>query len=93
LKVYNLNEIADSKLLYGRKPPRFMFYIILITLALITGFLVWSVKSVKTYMVKGQGIVTTEGKSNLRAKILGINKTFSNPLFSNTIVNFNNFIL
>lgn len=71
MKVYNLNEITDSKLLYDRKPPRFMFYIILITLALITGFLVWSVKSVKTYMVKGQGIVTTEGKSNLMAKVSG----------------------
>lgn len=71
MKVYNLNEITDSKLLYDKKPPRFMFYIILITLVLITGFLVWSTKSVKTYMVKGQGIVTTEGKSNLMAKISG----------------------
>jgi multidrug resistance efflux pump len=69
--VYSLNEITDSKLLYDKKPPRFMFYIILITLALITGFLVWSIKSVKTYIVKGQGIVTTEGKSNLMAKVSG----------------------
>jgi multidrug resistance efflux pump len=69
--VYSLNEITDSKLLYDKKPPRFMNYIIIVVLALIIGFLVWSTKSVKTYIVKGQGIVATEKKNNIMAKISG----------------------
>jgi len=71
LKLYSLNEITDSKILYERKPPRFMNYIILVSLALIIAFLVWSTKSVKTYVVRGQGIVTTEKKSNIMSKVSG----------------------
>ena len=71
MKVYSLNEITDSKLLYDKKPPRFMYYIILVVVLLISGFLVWSTKSVKTYVVKGQGIVTTENKSNIMVKVSG----------------------
>jgi multidrug resistance efflux pump len=66
-----LNEITDSRLLYDRNPPRFMTYIILVVLLLISGFLLWSTKSVKTFIVKGQGIVTTEKKSNIMAKVSG----------------------
>ena len=71
MRVYKLNEITDSKLQYDKKPPRFMNYIILVVVVLIVGFLVWSTKSVKTYVVKGQGIVTTENKSNIMAKVSG----------------------
>ncbi|WP_279325322.1 hypothetical protein [Clostridium sp. D46t1_190503_E9] len=35
MKVYNLNEITDSKILYDKNPPAFMKYIILIVTALI----------------------------------------------------------
>ena len=62
MKVYNLNEITDSKILYDRKPPAFMNYIILIVTALIVACLIWANKSVKTYMVKGQGLVVSENK-------------------------------
>ena len=71
MKVYSLNEITDSKLLYDKKPPKFMNYIMLVVLILIICFLVWSIKSVKTYVVKGQGIVTTENKSNVMVKVSG----------------------
>lgn len=71
MKIYNLNEITDSKLLYDKKPPRFMYYIIVVVVVLIASFLVWSTNSVKTYVVKGQGIVTTENKSNIMAKVSG----------------------
>lgn len=69
MKVYKLNEITDSKLLYDKKPPRFMNYIIIITVLLITGFIVWSCVSIKTYVVKGQGVVTTEEKNNIMSKV------------------------
>ena len=68
MKVYNLNEITDSKILYDKKPPAFMKYIILIVTALIVACLIWANKSVKTYMVKGQGIVVSENKSHVMTK-------------------------
>jgi len=71
LKVYNLNEITDSKILYDKKPPAFMNYIILIVLALIVAALIWANKSVKTYMVKGQGLVVSENKSHIMTKASG----------------------
>lgn len=71
MKVYNLNEITDSKILYDRKPPAFMKYIILIVTALIIALLIWANKSVKTYMVKGQGIVVSENKSHIMTKTSG----------------------
>ncbi|ADL50513.1 HlyD family secretion protein [Clostridium cellulovorans] len=71
MKVYSLNEITDSKVLYDKKPPRFMVYIIFIVLFLIVGFLFWSTKSIKTYVVKGQGIVTTANKAFIMSKIQG----------------------
>lgn len=71
MKVYRLDEITDSKLLYDKKPPKFMIYIILSTVMLMTGFIIWSCVSVKTYVVKGQGLVTTESKNDIMAKVSG----------------------
>lgn len=71
MKVYNLNEITDSKILYDKKPPAFMNYIILIVTALIVAALIWANKSVKTYVVKGQGLVVSENKSHIMTKTSG----------------------
>ncbi|ADL51181.1 HlyD family secretion protein [Clostridium cellulovorans] len=71
LNVYKLNEITDSKIQYDKKPPRFMYYIILVMLMLVVSFFIWSTKSIKTYIVTGNGIVTTENKSNITAKVSG----------------------
>ncbi|NLZ48739.1 MAG: HlyD family efflux transporter periplasmic adaptor subunit [Clostridiales bacterium] len=71
MAVYNLHEITDSKLMYDRKPPKFMMYIIIIVTALIGAFLVWASKSVKTYVVKGQGIITTDSKAQVMSAVSG----------------------
>ncbi|WP_434304204.1 HlyD family secretion protein [Clostridium botulinum] len=71
MKVYNLHEITDSRILYDKNPPRFMIYVISIILMLLIGFTYWSIKSVKTYIVKGEGIVTTENKYNIMPKVSG----------------------
>ena len=68
MKVYNLNEITDSKILYDRRPPAFMKYILLLVVALIIAGVIWASKSVKTYIVKGQGIVVSENKSHIMTK-------------------------
>ena len=71
MQIYNLNELIDSKILYDKNPPKFMVYIIGIIAILLTLFIVWSNKTVKTYVVKGQGLVTTENKYNVMAKTSG----------------------
>lgn len=48
-----------------------MLYIVITVLILISAFLVWADKSVKTYVVKGQGIVTTEKKAQIMAFVSG----------------------
>ncbi|MBU3160889.1 HlyD family secretion protein [Clostridium frigoris] len=71
MKLYNLNELTDSRVLYDKNPPKFMLYIIMLVTILLIMFLVWANHSVKTYMVKGQGIVTTENKSQIMAAVSG----------------------
>ena len=71
LKVYSLHEITDSRVLYDKNPPKFMALIILIVLSLIVGFLVWADVSIKTYVVKAQGIVTADNKTNIMTNITG----------------------
>ncbi|UZW15571.1 HlyD family efflux transporter periplasmic adaptor subunit [Clostridium pasteurianum] len=69
MKVYDLQEITDSRVLYDKNPPKFMVYIILLVVALAAGFLIWADRSIKTYVVKGQGVVTTENKVNVMSNI------------------------
>ena len=71
MKVYNLNEITDSKVQYDKKPPALMFYVVLIVTVLIGIGLIWANNSVKTYVVKGQGMVVTENKSHIMTKTSG----------------------
>ncbi|MBL4931804.1 HlyD family secretion protein [Clostridium paridis] len=71
MKVYNLNEISDSKVLYDKNPPKFMIFIIFIVTTLLAAFIIWSTKSIKTDIVKGTGIVTTDSKFNVMSKVSG----------------------
>ncbi|MBX4271772.1 HlyD family secretion protein [Clostridium estertheticum] len=71
MKVYNLNELTDRRVLYDKNPPKFMIYIIALVSILLVLFLVWANKSTKTYIVKGQGIITTENKSQIMAAVSG----------------------
>ncbi|MBU3134180.1 hypothetical protein KPL40_17270 [Clostridium gasigenes] len=54
MKVYNLNKITDSKVLYDKKPPKFMNYLVLIVTVLIGVAIIWANKNVKTFIIKGQ---------------------------------------
>jgi len=71
LTVYKLNELTDSRVLYDKNPPKFMIYIIALVTIILTLFLIWANKSAKTYIVKGQGIVTTENKAQVMAAVSG----------------------
>jgi multidrug resistance efflux pump len=71
VKYYNLAELRDSRLLYDKNPPRFMFVVIGITLLLVTAAIAASVFLHKPYVVKAQGLVSSEQKAELTANVSG----------------------
>lgn len=68
MKVYKLHEITSSNVMYNRNPPKFIYYIILIILGLIVAFFIWSSSSIKTFIVRGQGLISYENKTNIMIK-------------------------
>lgn len=65
MKYYNLDELHDSRLLYDKNPPRFMFIVIGLTLFLLGGAVTASAYLHKPYVVNVEGLVTSSEKNNL----------------------------
>ncbi|MBA4538123.1 HlyD family efflux transporter periplasmic adaptor subunit [Bacillus aquiflavi] len=60
MKIYEINELTDSRIFYDRKPPRFLF-IFIITLFLLMLFVVfWSVNSQKIDKYTEKGVIVPE---------------------------------
>lgn len=62
-KVYKFSKCTDSYLMYKKKIPNFLFWIVIVVFIVITGIIIWSAFVIKPYVVKSQGIVTVEDKS------------------------------
>lgn len=75
MKQYTLNDLTDSRLLYDKKPPRFMFVIIGLVLLLLTGAIIASLYIHKPYVVKASGMVTSNKKTNLTINVAGTIKS------------------
>lgn len=71
MKYYNLSELRDSRLLYDKNPPKFMFYVIGITFLLVAAVVTASIFLHKPYVVKASGIITNGEKSHIIANISG----------------------
>lgn len=74
-RIYTFNELKESRLIYDRKPPAFGVIMTLLTLVFFVVAIVWSCLSVKTYVVKATGLVTSETKSNVMNSVAGEIKT------------------
>lgn len=71
MNIYNLNELTDSNLLYNKKPPSFMKYIIIIVAILMLVLFLLANKTIKTYLVKSNGIIADENKQYITPKTSG----------------------
>lgn len=71
MKYYNLAELRDSRLLYDKNPPKFMFFVIGITFLLVAAAVTASVFLHKPYVVKASGLVSNGEKSQLMANVSG----------------------
>lgn len=70
-KIYSSGDITDSNILYNRNPPKFIYYIVFTTTMLIVISIIWASVSVKTFIIKGQGVVSRENKISIMAKVSG----------------------
>lgn len=71
MKQYYLNELTDSRLLYDKKPPKFLFYILGLTLLFVCGIAITSLFVHKPYVVKASGIVSSNKKTSLTSNVSG----------------------
>jgi multidrug efflux pump subunit AcrA (membrane-fusion protein) len=71
LKQYTLNELTDSRLLYDKNPPKFMFFVIALVFLMLGGAITASIYIHKPYVVKAQGMVTSSDKATLTVNIAG----------------------
>lgn len=77
MKQYTLAELTDSRLLYDKNPPKFMFIIIAVVLTLLTAAIVASIYIQKPYVVKATGMVTSNNKATLTVNMAGTITSFN----------------
>ncbi|MCL2143279.1 MAG: HlyD family efflux transporter periplasmic adaptor subunit [Methanomassiliicoccaceae archaeon] len=68
---YDLSRLSDSRILYMRKPPKFMPIFVVIVVAILVGGGVWSAIAVKSQEVKAAGMIAAEGKYPVAAESSG----------------------
>lgn len=71
MKTYSYQELKDSKIIYDKNPPKLMPIVIFIILALLSGIIVLSIKTNKTYIVKGQGLAQSNSKQYIMCAVSG----------------------
>lgn len=78
-KVYSFEKFTDSYIMYKKKVPKFLLYIILLICISIIGLIVFSSVINKPYIVKSQGIIEVSDKSYIMPKTSG---TITNIYFN-----------
>ncbi len=58
--IRKLEDLKDSRLLFDKKPPAFGYIILLLVVGMCIFSLVWSTNTFKKYIVKAQGVITSE---------------------------------
>lgn len=71
MKIYTFKELKESKLIFDRKAPPFGIIMTLLTLFLVVSILLIASFSTKNYIVKANGIVTSQDKINVMNSVSG----------------------
>ena len=71
MKTYSYQELKDSKIMYDKNPPKLMSWVILIIVALLSVIVFLSIKTNKTFIVKGQGLVSSDNKQYIMSAVNG----------------------
>ncbi len=71
MKTYSLDELKGSRLMYDKNPPKFLTYLVFITLILIVGLITLASFTSKTEVVKTQGILLSTNKTPIQSQTSG----------------------
>ncbi|WP_445487617.1 HlyD family efflux transporter periplasmic adaptor subunit [Niallia sp. 03133] len=71
MKLYNIHELKDSRIFFDKKPPVFLSIFIFFLFGIILSSLYFSKVSVKPYVVKAQGVVTTSDNRLISVQLDG----------------------
>ncbi len=71
MKLYNINELKDSRIFFDKKPPIFLSIFICFLLIILLFSFYYSKVSIKPYVVKAPGIITTSDNQFISPQING----------------------
>lgn len=71
-RVFNIEELKDSRILYEKKSPLFGYIIIAIVIFLLISVGIWSVRTPKVYMITSRGVVESENKNYVMSPYSGV---------------------
>ena len=71
LRIEDLNDIKDRRILYEKKLPAFGYILVLVVSTLLIGVLIWSMITSKTYVVKSSGFVESKNKNYIMSSFAG----------------------
>ena len=77
MKLFNINELKDSRIFFDKKPPKFLTIFIIFLLIMIILSFIFSKFAMKPYIVKAQGIVSSEDNQLVSISINGEVKSIS----------------
>lgn len=83
-QIKSMDQLKDSRLLYEKKVPQFGYIIVIISLTLLIGVVIWSLYTPKVYMIKTTGIVTNENAGYVMPVYTG--EIVNNYMFEGKIV-------
>lgn len=69
--IKNISELRDSRILYEKPMPPFGYIIVSVVSILLIAFLIWSMKTPKSYVVKCQGTVEGTNKNYIMSSYTG----------------------
>lgn len=70
-QVRSMEQLKDSRLLYEKNLPPFGYVIILIVFILLLSVTIWSIKTLKIYMVNSSGTIESTNKNYIMSPYTG----------------------
>lgn len=71
MRVYTLHDLKSSQIQYDKKPPRFIYFIILTIFLGLIGVIILANFTHKTEVVRGTGILSSDNKTYIMSKKQG----------------------
>lgn len=71
MKIYSIEELKSSKILYDKNPPKFLLWILFAIFSFLTFIIILSCFTHKTEVVKSSAILMSNNKTSVQSKVSG----------------------